>query len=92
MSNLKSLTNGEIKEQFETLFRQLVTSELPCRQWQQADIVFRNGKASDNFADVEFLMANHQNGTSLLYTSQSQGSSVYSVVGRERRVSFTCRR
>lgn len=92
MSNIKEISRAEIQAQFEKLFRELITNDLTVEEWAQADLVFRNGQASNNFADVEFLMASHQNGASLLYTSQSQGNSVYSVIGDNSKVSFSVRK
>ena len=91
MSNIKELTRAEIQEKFEEIFRQHIASDLSGESWNQADVIFREGKASNNFADVEFLMASHQSGASLLYTSQSQGNSIYSVVGNGTKVSFSVR-
>ena len=89
MSNVKELSKDEIRVRFENLFEQIVADEVNCGEWQQTDVVFRNGQFSSSFADVEFLMASHHNGASLLYSSEQQGSSVYSVIGRGSRVSFT---
>lgn len=91
MSNVKEMTKDQIKAQFEDLFRTLTLENPAPDEWPQADIVFRNGQASGNFSDVEFLMASDRNGGSLLYTSQQQGSSIYSVISGGARVSFSCR-
>lgn len=91
MSNVKELSQEEVRARFENLFREIVANEIQCDKWEQADVVFRNGKASESFDDVEFLMASHQNGASLLYSSQSQGNGVYSVISKDSRVSFSCR-
>jgi len=89
MSNVGELSKDEIRVRFESLFEQIVADEVNCGEWQQTDVVFRNGEFSSSFADVEFLMASHQNGASLLYSSEKQGSSVYSVISRGSRVSFS---
>ena len=91
MSNVKELSKEDIRARFETLFEQIVKNEVNCGEWQQTDVVFRNGQFSESFQDVELLMASHQNGASLLYSSQDQGSNVYSVIGNGSRVSFTYR-
>jgi 3'-phosphoadenosine 5'-phosphosulfate sulfotransferase len=91
MSNVKELSQADIKARFEKLFEQIVQDEVNCTEWQQADIVFRNGQFSKSFQDVELLMASHASGSSLLYSSQNQGSNVYSVIGNGARVSFTLR-
>lgn len=91
MSSLKELYKDKIQAHFEDLFQDIVLEQVKCTKWQGADIVFRNGKKSDNFEDVEFLMANDSNGASLLYSSQNQGTSVYSVISENSRVTFTRR-
>lgn len=89
MSNVKEMSQNEIRVRFENLFQQIVADEVNCGEWQQTDVVFRHGQFSSSFEDVEFLMASHQNGASLLYSSQQQGSSVFSVISRGSRVSFS---
>lgn len=91
MSNVIELSQDEIRDRFEQLFQQIVSDEVNCGEWQQADVVFRNGKFSKSFQDVELLMASHSNGASLLYSSQDQGSNLYSVIGHGVKVSFTSR-
>jgi 3'-phosphoadenosine 5'-phosphosulfate sulfotransferase len=91
MSNVIELDQTEIRARFEGLFEQIVRDEVNCGEWQQADVVFRNGQFSQSFQDVELLMASHHNGSSLLYSSQGQGSNVYSVIGNGAKVSFTYR-
>lgn len=91
MCNVQEMTRDQIVAEFERLFRQVVADCNPGTEWQQADICFRNGKASGNFADVEFLMASGHNGSSLLYSSGTRGSGIYSVLSDGARVSFTCR-
>ena len=91
MNSLKESYQEKIQAHFEELFRDIVLEQVKCSKWQGADIVFRNGKKSSNFDDVEFLMASDSNGASLLYSSQDQGSSVYSVISANSRVTFTKR-
>lgn len=91
MNSLKDSYQDKIQAHFQDLFHDIVLEQVHCKKWQGADIVFRNGKKSSNFDDVEFLMANDSNGASLLYSSQDQGSSVYSVISENSRVTFTIR-
>ena len=92
MKSVQETNHQEIQKQFEDLFRDLIADSVESEDWQQADIVFRDGRATDDFQDVEFLMANHQNGSSLLYSSPQNGSSLYSVISGESRVSFSIRK
>lgn len=92
MKSVQETNHQEIQKQFEDLFRDLIADSVESEDWQQADIVFREGKVTDDFHDVEFLMASHQNGSSLLYSSPQNGSSLYSVISGESRVSFSIRK
>lgn len=92
MKSVQQANHQEIQKQFEDLFQDLIADSVESKDWQQADIIFRNGKATANFHDVEFLMASHQNGSSLLYSSPQSGSSLYSVISGKNRVSFSLRK
>ena len=91
MSITEEMNREQIRNNFDRLFKDIVKKGVGHEQWCETDIVFRNGKKSSNFGDVEFLMANHHNGSSFLYSSQRQGSSLYSVVSSESSVSFSYR-
>lgn len=91
MNSVQQFDRKKIKNQFERLFKDLISDKVKPKDWKQADIVFRNGKHSESFTDVEFLMASHQNGSSLLYSSAMSGSSVYSVIEQDKRISFSVR-
>lgn len=84
--NIQELDKETIDQRFAALFEQVVSQP---QEWAETDLVFQDGHLSQGFADVNFMMARDLNGNSFLYSSEENGSHLFSVVSNSGAEFFT---